>query len=209
MPWPSPAAGTLRPFPRADDAFLDPRTAERVLAPLLSVDLGALNPEWDGWLPVVAPYEPIAGLLGERAADVHTSFCRPGWLGFRLGDDGRLDFLGDWNLFEWFRSPGRVRAHYEDQLAGFAEARDTARPDEWLTEAASEQSEFAWWVEAEGFETEGVEDGDAHPVMPNGDRFFHVLSLRPADYLPRGAEELAVFYEPRSRTVLVAVEAIA
>jgi|GEM_PF-3088209 len=110
MSWPSTADGTLRPYPAADDSFAEPRIAERVLAPLVSVDLSVIDPSWTGRLPLVLPLELREAPLGLRTRDMHTFFARTGWMGFRLGSDSRLDFLGDWRFFETL--------HDEPALAG-------------------------------------------------------------------------------------------
>ncbi len=237
MTWPTVEDGTLRPFPTADASFVDPRFAERVLAPLVSLDLAAVDPEWSGWLPIVAPFEPAEGYVGERTTGVHSYFARTNWLGFELTQDGRLDFKGDWAFFEHYAHPSRaLTAHYEDQLAGFAQTRALARehgalihlqdleyypieqlltrPQDWLVDVADPQPYGANWQHPRLFELGGIEHGeeyglsgvggtDVHPLMPNGDRFHFVASVVGAHYLPRGADEVLVFFEPTSRTVLV------
>lgn len=182
--WPDPARGTLKPFPSAAESFTDPAEAQRVLAPLVSIDLSAANPQWSGWLPIVSPYEPAEGYVGEGSRDVHTYFARPNWIGFELHDDGRLDFKGDWRFFAINHSPSRgLNAHYEDQLTAFTTSRGIARehgklvssrdlqyyseqelltkPHDWLVDVGDPQPYGANWQDPDLFKLGGLDtEGD-------------------------------------------------
>ncbi|MCL2424080.1 MAG: hypothetical protein FWD11_09375 [Micrococcales bacterium] len=90
----------LRPFPDAADVFADPvdRYA-RLLSPLVSIDLSAVNPDWHGWAHLISPIEPQEGYLGTGTERHHSYYARTNWLGFRLDDHDRYHLLGDWRFF--------------------------------------------------------------------------------------------------------------
>ncbi|MBP6995749.1 MAG: hypothetical protein KBB39_06390 [Phycicoccus sp.] len=96
----------------------------RLLHPVVSVDLGAIDPAWSGWAHLLSPVEPIEGLLGETTARHHGEHERENWIAFHLQDDGRYRFLGDRRYFaieklEASDAPGADLAGYR---ALYAEA---------------------------------------------------------------------------------------
>lgn len=85
----------LRTFPAAQDVFVaDQDWLARHLHPLLSIDLSAVDPDWDGWLHLVTPLEPHDGYVGGNTQDVHNDFTGENWIAFRREADGRYRFLG-------------------------------------------------------------------------------------------------------------------
>ncbi|MDO5099358.1 MAG: hypothetical protein Q4D85_11490 [Corynebacterium sp.] len=93
------------PFPEARDVFAGndadiARAAEHLL-PLLTIDLEAYDPEFAGLkVHMLSPIEPYEGLVGENSEDYHNYYLRENWFGFRLTEDNKYEFLGDWRYFE-------------------------------------------------------------------------------------------------------------
>lgn len=93
-----PIAG-LTLFPRPEDVFVpDQAHLARYLHPLVTVDLGLVDPSWTGRVHLVSPVEPYGGLIGED--DEHwTDLVRENVIAFRVEDDGRYRFLADTAYF--------------------------------------------------------------------------------------------------------------
>ncbi len=95
----------LTPFPEPSDVFAGSeaditRAAEHLL-PLLTIDLEAYDPEFAGLkVHMLGPIEPYEGLVGENTEDYHNYYLRENWFGFRLTEDNKYEFLGDWRYFE-------------------------------------------------------------------------------------------------------------
>ncbi|AKK07146.1 hypothetical protein CMUST_14265 [Corynebacterium mustelae] len=93
------------PFPEPSDVFAGndadiARAAEHLL-PLLTIDLEAYDPEFAGLkVHMLSPIEPYEGLVGENTEDYHNYYLRENWFGFRLTEDNKYEFLGDWRYFE-------------------------------------------------------------------------------------------------------------
>lgn len=177
-------------FPAAADVFTDPELMQRVLAPVAIIELPGA-----GRLPLVVPFEPLAGRWGERTRDVHTVFASPDRIGFRLTPDGRLDLLGDARFFELIHradSEHRSRsltAFYEDQYAGLTEARTHDLPEEAIEQV---DPDLDW-----------LDDEPQEEAMPDGTAFTRLLTLSPGAVLPRSTGEVTLWFEPASSTVLL------
>ncbi|MEQ4617785.1 MAG: hypothetical protein ABN482_07015 [Corticimicrobacter sp.] len=131
----------LRAFPDPAEVF----SPEQPWLPhyfnaLVSVDLGRIDPAWQGWLHLVSPIEPFDGYLGESGT--HNAFTAPNWIGFRLDETGRYRFLGEREYFALdaplvATHPFRIKReqeareqlarYYQDQHAQFA-----ASHERWL-----------------------------------------------------------------------------
>ncbi|MDO5099281.1 MAG: hypothetical protein Q4D85_11100 [Corynebacterium sp.] len=110
----------------ADIAF-----AARLLLPLLSIDLNAVDPELSGTVHLLCPVEPHDGYyLGEGTEKHHSTYACTNWIGFRLTDDNRYEFLGDWRYFH-VANPDSPYAHdpelskdYADTHASYLKHKD-------------------------------------------------------------------------------------
>lgn len=191
----------IESFPSAKDTLAEPDLFARVLAPLAVIDTDGVT------IPVVVPFEPMAGRLGERTRDVHTVFASRDHIGFRLGDDGRLDFLGDPLYFELFSraqtgaTSRSLTAFYEDQYAGLSHVRRRGLlPPDTLTFADPDLD----WLDA--LDPDGdpeIEPVLAQEFMPNGGEFTKIASINPQLVLPRSAGTWTLWFEERSATVLL------
>jgi hypothetical protein len=173
-------------------------------------------------LPVVIPFEPAAGRLGERTRDVHTAFASADRMGFRLLPDGTLDFLGDPAFFELIhrarndRQSRGLTSFYEDQYAGLSSARGRgALPDGCIEEF---DPDLAWMEDdptdvddvtedpcfgVEAAEAPGAATATATESMPNGTPFARLLTVDPSTLLPRSSGTFTLWWEPETSTVLV------
>lgn len=116
-------------LPDPADVFVaDQPWLARVLHPLVSVELGSLDPAWSGRVHLLSPVEPGEGLLGDATAAHHDDYAAENWVSFRVELDGRYRFLGSPRFFELEdreaageSDPGDLRGLYaaaEAQLAG-------------------------------------------------------------------------------------------
>ncbi|MFD5226222.1 hypothetical protein ACFWHT_11435 [Microbacterium sp. NPDC058342] len=87
-------------LPDPSDVFAaDQPWLARVLHPLLSIELGAIDPAWTGRVHLLSPVEPGEGLLGQETDAHHDEHAGENWITFRLGDDDRYTFLGHPRFF--------------------------------------------------------------------------------------------------------------
>lgn len=125
----------LRPFPDAGEVFADDQAwLARHLHPLVSIDLAAIEPSWQGWLHLLSPLEPHEGYVGDHSTAFHDRYARENWLAFRRDGDGRYRFLGrrDYFLLEQdaagadadaMRLRDGLKAHYAAQQAAYEASR--------------------------------------------------------------------------------------
>ncbi|WP_245944056.1 hypothetical protein [Kingella potus] len=93
--------GNLQAFPSAERVFSEkqPWLKEHFM-PLISIDLAALNPEWQGRVVhMLCPFEPFECYIGEETAAHHNEFTAPNWFAFRLNEDNQYEFLGNEGYF--------------------------------------------------------------------------------------------------------------
>lgn len=122
----------VRAFPDPADVFApDQPWLERLLHPLVSIELSALDASWSGRVPLLSPVEPEDGLLGEETAAHHDDFAGENWISFRLDEQGRCSFLGQRRFFEIedLEAAGSPRAgelgeRYAGAAAQFAATRE-------------------------------------------------------------------------------------
>lgn len=125
----------LKVYPSDEQVFDEPvaRYARHIL-PLVSIDLSAVNPSWQGWIHLVNTLEPYDGMVGQNTQAFHNYYLRENWIGFHINDQGRYELLGDFRYFYLESSseslpdlyPAQRRnleEHYAKQHAGFAEAK--------------------------------------------------------------------------------------
>lgn len=129
-------------FPDPAEVFVaDQPWLGRVLHPLVSIDLGALDPAvlgpWVRDLPMPArglllsPVEREGGLLGGHLPAPPDAWSAVNWLAFHIEDDGRWRLLGDRSVFEIETVgddvPAALTAFYADAEADLAASRERWR----------------------------------------------------------------------------------
>ncbi|MDQ0426956.1 hypothetical protein [Cellulomonas iranensis] len=129
-------------FPDPVDVFVaDQPWLGRVLHPLVSIDLGALDPAVLGPgardLPaparglLLSPVEREGGLLGGHLRAPPDAWSAVNWLAFRIEDDGRWRLLSDRSVFEIETVgddvPVALGAFYADAEADLAASRERWR----------------------------------------------------------------------------------
>lgn len=120
----------LHPFPDPADVFAsDPAQAAKLLHPLVSIDLSAVDPAWSGRIHLLSPVEPYDDYFADGAEAYHSYYTRRNWIGFRLGEDSRYELLGDWRCFQAM-SEDKTRSqdpelleHYGKQQQSFDEVK--------------------------------------------------------------------------------------
>ena len=124
------ANARLRVFPDARAIFApEQEWLARHLHPLVSIDLGANEPEWSGWIHLLSPLEPCEGYVGDHTGAAHNACTRENWLAFRLDADDRYRFLGERGYFLLEHAVGdapvdadlhaEMQAHYAVQQASY------------------------------------------------------------------------------------------
>ena len=84
----------LTPFPNIDNIFVEHQSwLKDHFLPLISIDLGMLNDEWQGQIVhMVNPFEPVEGYIGESTHDFHNEFTGENWLAFKLTQNNQYEF---------------------------------------------------------------------------------------------------------------------
>ncbi|TGQ83774.1 hypothetical protein EN850_03245 [Mesorhizobium sp. M8A.F.Ca.ET.207.01.1.1] len=130
----------LKPFPAAQDVFIAEQVdLESYLHPLVSVDLNAINPDWSGWVHIVSPIEPLAGMgyVGTATEAFHNAYLGENCIIFKVEGD-RYRFMGDRRYFlaNWPEAEVtadlrdeyvELREQYREQEASYRNGLDTYR----------------------------------------------------------------------------------
>ena len=69
------------------------RFSDNAPAPPSAIDLGAIEPEWSGWIHLLSPLEPCEGYVGDHTGAAHNACTRENWLAFRLDADDRYRWM--------------------------------------------------------------------------------------------------------------------
>ncbi|WP_028453197.1 hypothetical protein [Chitinilyticum aquatile] len=220
----------LRIYPPDEQVFAEPVARQRQhLMPLVSVDLSAVNPGWQGWLHVVNPYEPLDGQVGDQTGEYHGGYVQNNWLAFRVDDAQRYHWLGDWRYFllECDLSTGdtgqaslrnfqqQLAHHYAKTERGYQDrkAKYLAKgclPCPWsdepfpLVEQLGGTAAYDNWCcmgRREAVPVNIDDRDDVYPMTPDGERFQFVCSVDASHYGDYGTLIL-LFYHPGLRIAL-------
>jgi len=216
-------------YPEPADVFdQDMERHLKVMHPILSVPAARIDPAWEGVLHIVLPVEPYDGALGESSDEYYGPYCGLGWI--RLVRQGsHYRFLGDWRYFAIYRAPDEYdissyaeqgQRYLERKLAwaehrsmgGYRSAFDETELgglpesgpwDFWLRT----QEDVAEWGDKPGqlmCEKETVDGVKmCYPLNEQGQRYRLVGRLPGYCYIDFGADELVVFYDPATESILL------
>lgn len=90
-------------FPEYEDIFIQEQSwLKDHFLPLFTLDLGKLSKNFQGHaVHVVVPFEPYGGYIGGRTKEFHNNFTSENWIAFKVNDDGKYEFLGNEDYFEY------------------------------------------------------------------------------------------------------------
>jgi hypothetical protein len=219
-------------FPDPASVFPDDQTwLARVLHPLLTIELSAIESAWAGTAPILSPVEPLEGLLGDRTLSAHDAFAGSNWITFRRGEAGCWRFLGQRQYFE-IEQPGaetniELLKHYaaaEVQIAATrlrwerdgaltwgdhddpTLVREGSRSDLALIDGLGGQATGGNWTSYGPPATLQLDEtDDATPVLRLADgRPFTFIAWTPGyPWRKDGADAIMVFFEPETETLAV------
>lgn len=107
-------------FPDPAEVFaVDQPWLARLLHPLVSIELSAIDPDWRGRVHLLSPIEPLDGLLGENTVEYHDAHACQNWISFQVESDGHYRFLGDRRFFE-FEAENAASASHPDRVGGLS-----------------------------------------------------------------------------------------
>lgn len=220
----------LRIYPPDEQVFAAPVARHRQhLMPLVSVDLSAVNPGWQGWLHVVNPYEPHDGMVGDLTGEYHHGYAQRNWLAFRVDEHNRYHWLGDWRYFllecdlnacdgelAWRRDfQQELARHYEktEQVYQARKAQFLANaclPCPWSDEPFTLVEQLGGTAAFDNWCCQGLHEvvpvnvadrDDVYPMTPDGERFQFICSVDASHYGDYGAL-IQLFYHPGQRIAL-------
>lgn len=200
----------------------------RVVHPLLSIELSALEPSWSGRVHLLSPVEPEDGLLGDGTEAHHDGHAGENWISFRLREDGRYEFLGRRGYFA-IEDPDAVPEGLEDFYAASAAEYEGARVRwtqlgrlTWPDRHDPTRTREGWDADIPVLDMLGGEPGygnwasyappaafqldesdDATPVLrlADGRPFTFIGATSGYPWRAQGADAILVFFEPETRTV--------
>ena len=219
-------------LPDPASVFPDDQTwLARVLHPLLTIELNAIDSAWAGTAPILSPVEPLEGLLGDHTLSAHDAFAGMSWITFRRDEAGRWRFLGQRSYFE-IEQPGaetniELLKHYaaaEVQIAGTrlrwerdgaltwgdrddpARVRKGSRGDIALIDTLGGAAGGGNWTSYGPPASLQLDKTDAvTPVVRLADgRPFTFIAWTPGyPWREDGADAIMVFFEPETKTLAV------
>lgn len=209
----------LRAFPAPETVFADQvERYARLINPLVSIDLAAVDPKLSGWIHLVSPIEPDDSYLGTDTKNHWGPYLQPNWLAFRFTADDRYKLLGDFGFFlleskpydlleEWYEEQ---HTSFEVHKAAFLEGGQVCRI--WSsgkpqpTPALSQLGGKApvtnlTWEDVPGAAFT-YSDDDAAPRTSDG-RLYQFIGAVPGwHYRDFGADDILLYYDPVERVAL-------
>ena len=70
------------------------------LLPLVSIDLSAINPQWQGNVHLVNPIEPYECYIGSETIEFADQYANENWFILQLNDKNQYEWLGNKNYFQ-------------------------------------------------------------------------------------------------------------
>jgi hypothetical protein len=213
----------LKAFPRPETVFADTIARyERLLNPLVSIELSAVDPELSGWIHLVSPIEPYDGLIGSTHKKYWGPFLQPNWIAFRVTAKGRYQLLGDFRFFEIEVAEaegeqGHLQEYYDQQHRSFSahkaaftktgqvckvNPRSEPRPMAALSQLGGIAPVANMiWKDAPG-SAFTYSDADAAPRTSDG-RLYRFIAAAPGwHYRSAGADSILLYYDPVERIAL-------
>jgi len=127
----------------------------------MSIDLNAVNPNWQGHIHFVTVLEDAKitdGYFADGMEEYHSYYTRRNWIGFQLDEQSRYSLLGDWRCFyamsedETVRSRPEVQQTYQKDHENLAQSRAFYQKHQDLPFSYDEQGEtYEGYVKGEHF----------------------------------------------------------
>ena len=218
----------FQPFPEPHTVFSgDVERHSELFLPLARIDLNHMNPDWEGYLPIVTTIEPCDdGLFAENSPKHHSYLCRENWIGFHLKNN-KVEYAGDWRLFE----NDNFSTYYKSVHEGFQRAKTFFKENNCLRYyngsgkdpvcgehdvtmgGIGGHSHEGNWAHTSNFPVSSNESGEAFPLTQDGRQFEYIGGLQVSDYIYGDDEArfamgcgLIVFFDPKDQVVLCTFE---
>ena len=211
----------LKAFPRPEAVFVEPVARyRRLLDPLVSIRLSAIDPGLSGWVHLLSPIEPYDGYLGDLRKEYWGPYLQRNWIAFRTGADDRYELLGDFRFFEAEAAEaekGYLRDHYDEQHASFSASKAAFAKSGQVCRVSRGQeptpvpalSQLGGIPQVGNMIWEDVPgaaftylDGDAAPMTRDGRSYRFIAAVPGWHYRASGADSILLYYDPVERIVL-------
>ena len=211
----------LKAFPSAETVFADQvERYARLMNPLVSIDLSAVDPTLSGWIHLVSPIEPDDSYLGTDTRDYWGPYLQPNWLAFRITADHRYQLLGEFGFFlfesnrydmldEWY---AEQQTSFEVHKAAFVEKGQVCRVGKSIANSprpVAAVSQLGGRAPVENLTWEDLpgaaftySDEDAVPRTLDGRLYQFIAAVPGWHYRNFGADEILLYYDPVERIAL-------
>jgi hypothetical protein len=214
----------LRPYPAPEQVFAEPvKRYARLLHPLISIDISAVDPALAGWVHLVSPIEPYDGCVGQTSEQTWGPYLQLNWIGFRLTQDFRYELLGDFNFFELELAESEndvgsdLTEFYDEEQASFSAGKaafqrvgqicriwgaDVTTPVPALSDlGGTAPAGNIIWSNVPGTAFT-YSDEDLAPRTADGRLYRFIAAVPGWHYRKSGADAILLYYDPVERIVL-------
>ncbi len=222
---------TAQPYltilPDNEDVFAssDMFLAKHML-PLVSIDLSAVNPEWQGKVHLVNPIEPHDCYIGSYTLDHHDQYANENWFILQLDENNHYHWLGK-NDYFYAENPEcdkDLKQHsqemHQDYLAVKARFKETGKiissssieyqsesPTTLLDQLGGEVDGGNWTHPIDQhfdlrYINENTDDQEVHIFDHEGQRYYFIVAVAGWEYCSHGADWILMFYQPETKRVL-------
>jgi hypothetical protein len=213
----------LKPFPAPNAVFADPVARyERLINPLVSIALSAVDPALSGWIHLVSPIEPYDGCIGGDERTYWGPYLQQNWIAFRLTADDRYQLLGDFRFFgvEAAEAEGEhdyLEDHYDEQHRSFAAHKAAFEKTGQVCRVVPQREPITVaalshlggtapvinmiWEDAPG-SAFTYSDEDAAPRTRDGRLYRFIAAVPGWNYRGAGADDILLYYDPVERIAL-------
>ena len=196
------------------------------LLPLISIDLSAINPAWQGKIHLLNPIEPYECYIGSDTTEFSDAFANENWFIMQLNQQNQYEWLANKRYFA-LENPdceADLKTHhkemYEDYLQlkqRFAETGkviSTSRIEyqndsatTLLDQLGGECGGGNWTYPIdEHFDLRYInadrDDQEVHIYDRDSKRYYFIAAVAGWEYCSHGADWILMYYQPETRRVL-------
>lgn len=211
-----------------NDAVFAPESTflAKHLLPLVSIDLSAVNAEWQGKIHLINPIEPHDSYIGSYTQGHHNQYANENWFILQMDDHNRYQWLGEKDYFyaEHSDCDADMKKHSQDMSQDYLALKNrfketgkliptsdirykNAEPTTLLNQLGGETYGGNWLSPIDEhfdlqFIHEDTDEQEVHLYDRGGHRYYFIASASGWEYCLHGADDILMFYQPETKRVL-------